>query len=1237
MSILSSLTAPLLLRRRRRVDAATLDEKNENEKKREPVVRCSSPTEFMRKVQAAGVPTPPKKNTNNTNRNNKKKSKNNDKSSECEDGESPIITQIKSNPHRILRFTEKWTFASSPFPDDNDNNNDDNKGWSAMTTNRLDHVLQTWSRLTTHLVSPHLHGSAAVSFFPTKLPKCIASSASKCSDSIFYEVRAHIPIRLLHQPLPDPDTADISGVVPDTLAEFVSSNRMYARRLRALMHDAVLSFMSSASHAAPPTKLWRCNGTMLRETSCVSIGGTSPIEEEEEEEEEEDMEERNGREDDDDEEVEETISNVCCHCSKLNIKAMHQLLSPSLYALAPPNPIVLTVRVVDHSSCGCSDDIAPLLGVGTKNTTNTTTNTANTIKTTKTTKKKEAGENIEMEAQDVTLLVHVVARVSRVHGDESQSPSPSPSQHQQWDAAAVAFEVLTGLFPERFILHGANAVAVGEVLPDGRLAALSSFTTAELTAARCRMRDARVWLPPQTPPLPISLSPSPSLLPSPASLPPSFASHTGTTAPIATGTITPSRGGNTTATTTTTTGMRVQHDPYSFVAWTPTDDDPEQQTLDEQEEQGEEQGEEQLPGSTEEATSLTDDRASSHEEADMFTRHAENKKKGDVDVSHDTAQGTSTQATTTPTVRDDTEEVEEALNQVRKEHEEEEEEEEELDIQNTKKKILSICEEIATARIQWIEEQQKLEDQLSALLLQSMGMEESSLITATSTSTTTALRRKKNKSGKHNTNITTGSDTEAVERICGLLGISSILEYGSGNGNNNNGSGANNNNSNSSGDVLLQQALITHVIKNSSRNNTYNDMDECVKDASEIIQKLESRLRAKALRVQYIQNMSRRPLNGGVAAKSSRKKKNDIPLFAAVAKGILQDRQRHTGALSRKKEDDIGNSNHHNIIINNTNNNNTINSHLNNSGESIVLQCTKSGCMEAHRSIDAACEKLRAAAVWSQECAEQLQCVRLICEEVLLPYLQNRISLEKTEEKERAQLQVEYTVSSAILWEAQSTRRSKVEEKEVMMGIAKKKRTAGRPTNRNITTTNTTTINKKNKNNKNNDISSINSSISSRSSSISNNDNDNEEEEEEYEENGTSDTLRERSGDTVESRTQPNRPHRTETNNTNNNTTNTANTNNNTNTTVSVQKRKGKTGGSMGTPQSTALADSPIETTTKGRVSGGGGVLGGGKKKTGVNVEPRRALLRERDALQRKTFLLFVVFCLIAALLFFFL
>ncbi|KEG09806.1 hypothetical protein DQ04_04601000 [Trypanosoma grayi] len=615
ISTLSSLTAPLILHHGGTAEAINGTEDWGDSTT--PITICSSPEEFVCHVLGTAPP---------------------DGSGS---GSASSFSTTSSNENGVarptLRVTQDWTFAAPPLPDGA-------MEWGAMTTNRLDHVLQTWSRLTAHFVAPEARSGVEVSFFPTLLPSCIAPSCGGCSDSAYHEVRAHVPIRLLHKTLPDTDAA----TPPDTLAEFVSSRRVYARRLRSLLHDAVIAFMSGTLHADPvPTG----DRAMRLEISSTFMGDTVVTASDD-----------------------NSSLDCSCICGKMNSqKAMHQLLSPSLAAVAPPTPIVLSVGVADR---GASD----------------------------------------AEETNITLLLQAVVRVGRDHGDE----------RQQWEPETLAFEVLTFLFPERFAVHGATCVEVGEVCC-GRVSSWRQFTGAAVAAARQHGRDARGWLPPPAKPLQL----------------PTGAINTTVTIGKTPKRVSPEAE----AASANSGGVKKQHDPYGVLTWTSAH-------------RGSRPMEDRQPESLEDTPSGSGGPSSN--DSGGFPRNAEERNNTlctSAQVDSGTAAGPTPMGTTTRKTTAMTEAKTLAMpttTTTTTTSETKAEESEIVPILEMKQMILALVESLAAYRHQSVELMQTLQTQLASLPLQRSVEKE------------TSVRRRKGRSAKGNS---TAVDAEEMHLIYVLFSV----------------------------------------------------------------------------------------------------------------------------------------------------------------------------------------------------------------------------------------------------------------------------------------------------------------------------------------------------------------------------------------------------------------------------------------------------------------------------------
>ncbi|EKF27978.1 hypothetical protein MOQ_008288 [Trypanosoma cruzi marinkellei] len=290
MSTFSSLTAPLLLRRRRREYADAVGDDRERDDTSASIVLYSFPEEFIRHVcgnapQSCGF----------------------DRISRG--GDSIMDTQAGDIAFSPLLLPHEWTFAFSPCPDTA-------MGWHAVRTNRLDYVLQMWSQMTTHLLSPSMNKGMGVSFFPARLPTCIVPYLNDHScNSTYHEVRAHIPIHLVHSSLLDDGSVGKHVDDFDTLMKFSTSRVMYSRRLRSLIHDAAMSFMSVAVRCVPTV----ARDELPQDEKTTTIVGDGD----------------NG----------EDTSDCVCSCKTMNFKPFHHLLLPPSNALEPPTPIVLTLGI----------------------------------------------------------------------------------------------------------------------------------------------------------------------------------------------------------------------------------------------------------------------------------------------------------------------------------------------------------------------------------------------------------------------------------------------------------------------------------------------------------------------------------------------------------------------------------------------------------------------------------------------------------------------------------------------------------------------------------------------------------------------------------------------------------------------------------------------------------------------------------------------------------------------------
>ncbi|KAF8289321.1 hypothetical protein TcBrA4_0001090 [Trypanosoma cruzi] len=293
MSTLSSLTAPLLLRQRCRENANAVSDDRERDDTSASIVLYSFPEDFISCMcgntpQSCGF----------------------DRISSV--GDSVMDTQASDIASSPLRLPHEWTFASSPFPDTA-------MGWHAVRTNRLDYVLQMWSQMTAHLLSPRMNKGMGVSFFPARLPNCIVPYLNDHScNSTYHEVRAHIPIHLVHSPFLDDGSVGNNVEDLDTLMKFSTSRLMYSRRLRSLIHDGVMSFMSVSVRCVPT--LTR-DELLEAESTGTFVGDGSK---------------------------DEDTLDCTCSCRTMNFKPIHHLLLPPCTALEPPTPIVLTLRIENY-------------------------------------------------------------------------------------------------------------------------------------------------------------------------------------------------------------------------------------------------------------------------------------------------------------------------------------------------------------------------------------------------------------------------------------------------------------------------------------------------------------------------------------------------------------------------------------------------------------------------------------------------------------------------------------------------------------------------------------------------------------------------------------------------------------------------------------------------------------------------------------------------------------------------
>ncbi|CBH13134.1 hypothetical protein, conserved [Trypanosoma brucei gambiense DAL972] len=820
---------------------------------------------------------------------------------------------------RVIQLTLDWVLALPCVSDDAEGNS--SVELHVLRTNRLDFLVQTWSAVTSHIVRLTTWPRMEVSFFPSGFPCEIVSGMINGSEPSYYEVRARIPIRLVLSPTPEGTKErknDDRGSVSEMLEEFASTKRMYAHQLRALIHDAAFSCISSN-----PTSF--C-GFDEAPSSGRGTDTASPGESVKEE---------------------EAVSSASTNqqsgggvSAGKEPKGPQQVLPRVFHSIPPPPvPVALNICLTHHGEDG-----------------------------------EVPTEGDDQRERDVVLFVHTVVRAVRPRS--GASPRLRPRR--------IALDALVNLFPERFAVHGVSDVAVAEVnvedlscmwVPfndttiEGDVLALSaeeyfSFhgrQDSEVSGQASprgngskmqhnpydRMRVSPADVDPhgrKTAPQPCfgwgrgmcfngggpgrPFTFNPALCGTFQCFPwtPSFALRKGRTASAGAAETSEVRGVVRSSWTGVSSWKNVT--PGSSCSW-----------------RGESSGSRRggKSGSLRSGAS----------EAPWAPWAAETPDDVSVKVPPQAEETSAVSASP----QDD--------NEV-------------MDLSDSRQMILEWADSIGLSRRRIANLAQQLErlgEQFASISLQHC------------VTTDGADKRKKGRGGRNGQKaVDAGApeeDSDAVHLVEGLIGAS-MRPHGS-----------------ISEEVLRFAARLLGGAKQCEED--YGSVDECTKEAFDMIQKLDQDLRATALEVQRTQKDIRKTLSGILTPKGERKAKVETPnLFYPAIKALNPEQSHRTELFG------IGAP-----------------SGLSRSGDILTLLRFKKGDYEvAKQSVMTVSDKLRKAEVWCAAQLEQMQLVVKLYKDILVPCLDARVATRRDEERKRSKLIVDWAVSIAIVLESQRSAES---------------------------------------------------------------------------------------------------------------------------------------------------------------------------------------------------------------------